>query len=255
MIITDFFNLKRDYLKKIFLATVFGLLIHGFVIAYGQSDIGNDIATTNRSTPTNFFEYIATQYESGIKFRDAIPVAIGILAFSYFIWKTSNFLSKREVFAQKIKYTTGGTQSSFRKNRIFYVIKYVVIFPIIMYGWVVICFLFMWTLNTSLSFDILTLIMIGIVSASRIAAHWNEKLAEDIMKFLPFNLLFTFLLNPNVDSDKIFDAIRSFPPVMLELTIFIVFIGILEGILKIIYFVVNKSRRSSSDGVPIHDKS
>jgi len=117
-----------------------------------------------------------------------------------------------------------------------------------MYGWVVICFFFMWTLNTSLNFDILTLIMVGIISASRIAAYWNEKLAEDIMKFLPFNLLFTLLLNPNLDFNKIVDAIHNFPPVMLELTIFIAFLGVLEAILKLVYFIVSKIRHSSDKG-------
>ncbi|HET9009401.1 MAG TPA: hypothetical protein VFN17_04710, partial [Nitrosarchaeum sp.] len=92
------------------------------------------------------------------------------------------------------------------------------------------------------------LIMVGIISASRIAAHWNEKLAEDIMKFLPFNLLFTLLLNPNLDFDKIVNAVHNFPPVMLELTIFIAFLGVLEAILKLIYFTVHKIRHSSDKG-------
>ena len=99
-----------------------------------------------------------------------------------------------------------------------------------------------------MNFDILTLIMVGIISSSRIAAHWNEKLAEDIMKFLPFNLLFTLLLNPNLDFVKIVDAIHNFPPVMLELTIFIAFLGVLEAILKLIYFTLRKIRSSSDKG-------
>lgn len=68
------------------------------------------------------------------------------------------------------------------------------------------------------------------------------------MKFLPFNLLFTLLLNPNLDFVKIVDAIDNFPPVMLELTIFIAFLGVLEAILKLIYFIMHKIQHSSDKG-------
>lgn len=67
------------------------------------------------------------------------------------------------------------------------------------------------------------------------------------MKFLPFNLLFTLLLNPNLNSEKIIDSIPGFLPIMLELTIFIGFIGILEAIMKSIYFFMRKYRHRSDD--------
>jgi len=237
-------------MNKIFVLFILSFAIPGFLVVYGQSN-NEDLKTVNVSNepaPSNIFEYAISQYEIGVKFKDVLPVAIGILLFSYFIWKTSSILSRREVFKKKITYTASGAPPSLSKQRISYAVKYIIIFPIIMYGWVVVCFFFMWTLNTSLNFDILTLVMVGIISASRIAAHWNEKLAEDIMKFLPFNLLFTLLLNPNLDFVKIVDAIDNFPPVMLELTIFIVFLGVLEAILKLIYFLVSKTRHSSDKG-------
>jgi hypothetical protein len=239
-------------MNKIFILFILSFAIPGFLVTYGQSN-NEELKTTNVSNEpisSNIFEYAISQYNIGVKFKDVLPVAIGILLFSYFIWKTSSILSRREVFKKKITYTASGAQPSLSKQRISYVVKYILIFPIIMYGWVVVCFFFMWTLNTSLNVDILTLIMVGIISASRISAHWNEKLAEDIMKFLPFNLLFTLLLNPNLDFVKIVDAIHNFPPVMLELTIFIAFLGVLEAILKLIYFTLRKIRSSSDKGNP-----
>lgn len=237
-------------MKKItilFIVSFFGA--SGFLVAYGQQNgmedkLSNDLNNTSQENP---FEQVISNYVEGIKFRDAIPVALGILAFSYFIWKTSQVLSRREVFLLKQRYSVEEKNISLRRKRIFYVVKYVVLFPMILYGWIVVCFFFMYALNTSLGFDTLTLIMVGIITATRIAAHWNEKLAEDIMKFLPFNLLFSLLFNPVLDLQTIISAARKFPLIMLELTIFIAFIGILEGILKLIYFVVTKSRRTSND--------
>jgi hypothetical protein len=238
--------------NKIFILFILSFAVPGFLVIYGQSNVDLTQLNAPNNTTSNPFENIILQYASGVRFKDVLPVAIGILAFSYFIWKTSSILSKREVFSQKLRYTASGTPQSLIKTRIFYVVKYVVIFPMIMYGWVVVCFFFMYALNTSLNYDVLTLIMVGIITASRISAHWNEKLAEDIMKFLPFNLLFTLLLNPNLNSDKIIDSIPGFLPIMLELTIFIGFVGILEVILKLTYFLVNKIRHhSDDDSLPI----
>ena len=239
-------------MNKFFLLLLLSLSLPVLLVAYGQQNDVNDATNdSNDSAKPSLLEHVISQYEHGIRFKDVLPVAIGILGFSYFIWKMSSILSRREVFTKKLRYTASGTQRSLGQEKIFYVVKYVVIFPIIMYGWVVVCFFFMYALNTSLSYDVLTLMMVGIITAARIAAHWNEKLAEDIMKFLPFNLLFTLLYNPALDFETIFSTVEQFPSIMLELTIFILFIGVLEGILKLIYFVVSKSRHQSNENIPI----
>jgi hypothetical protein len=234
-------------MNKIYILFIVSLfVIPGFFSAYGQQNIVQEITLSNNATQ-NIFEQAASNYEHGIKFRDVIPVAIGILAFGYFIWKSGKVLSKREVFLTKSRYTAEGIKISSIKRKIIYFVKYLIIFPIMLYGWVVICFFFMYALNTSLSFGTLVLIMVGIITASRIAAYWNESLAEDIMKFLPFNLLFTLLINPVLDTSKILNSLEHFPVILLELTIFIAFIGVLEGCLKIVHFISSKSRNHSTD--------
>jgi hypothetical protein len=231
----------------LFIACLFA--IPGFLAVYAQQNAvqDNTLPNSNNTSSQNIFEQVVSYYQNGTKFRDVIPVAIGILAFSYFIWKTSSVLSKREVFRSKSRFTREGIKISPTRSKILYFVKYLVVFPIILYGWVVVCFFFMYALNTSLSFGTLTLMMVGIISASRIAAHWNEHLAEDIMKFLPFNLLFTLLLNPVLNFDKFLGSLGNFPIILLDLTIFIAFTGVLEGILKLIYYLVSKSRHPSTD--------
>jgi len=235
-------------MNKFFILFIVGLFtIPGLFAVYGQQNGIQDNASTNNTLSQNIFEQVASDYEHGIRFKDVVPVAIGILAFSYFIWKSGKVLSKREIFILKNKYTAEGSKISPARRKIIYVVKYLLIFPIMLYGWVVVCFFFMYALNTSLSFGTLTLIMVGIIMASRIAAHWNESLAEDIMKFLPFNSLFTLLLNPVLDTNKILSSLQHFPVVLLELTIFIAFTSILEGILKLIDFLRSKSSHTSTD--------
>jgi hypothetical protein len=235
-------------MNKIFILFIVSFFaIPGFLAVYGQQNVSQDNMPTNNTSLQNIVDQVISDYQHGVKFKDVIPVAIGILAFSFFIWKSGKVLSKREVFTSKRKYTAEGIEISARRKRIVYAIKYVLIFPFMLYGWVVVCFFFMYSLNTSLGFGTLVLIMVGIISASRIAAHWNESLAEDIMKFLPFNLLFTLLINPVLDTSKILSSLQHFPIILLELTIFIGFTAILEGILKLIYFLTSKSRHPSTD--------
>ena len=143
-------------------------IVPAFLVAYGQQNgiEGNNVSDDlNNVTSSNLFEKVISMYEEGTKFKNVIPVALGILTFSYFIWKTSKFLSKREVFILKQKSATDVAVISIRKRSLEYVARYVVIFPLVMYCWVVVCFFFMYVLNTSLSFDVLTLMMVGIISA------------------------------------------------------------------------------------------
>ena len=219
-------------------------IVPSFLTVYGQP-FGIQVNNTNdlnNATSQDLFQDVVSMYEGGVKFKEVIPVAIGILAFSFFIWKTAKFLSKREPITLNRISRISVENISERKRIALYVTKYVLIFPIAMYCWVVVCFFFMYALNTSLSFGVLTLMMVGIITASRIAAHFNESLAEDIMKFLPFNLLFTLLYNPYLDFNKIMLSVRHFPVIMLELTIFIGFVAIIELILKVAYFAVKKTR-------------
>ncbi|TRZ78813.1 MAG: hypothetical protein D4R90_05405 [Nitrosopumilales archaeon] len=236
-------------MNKIYILFIAGLfVIPGVITVHAQQNtVQDNIHASNNTSSHNILDEVIYDYQHGIRFKDVLPVAIGILAFSYFIWKSGKVLSKREVFLIKTKYTAEGSKVSPAKRKIFYVVKYLLIFPIILYGWVVVCFFFMYALNTSLSFGTLTLIMVGIILASRIAAHWNESLAEDILKFLPFNLLFTLLINPVLDTSKILSSLEHFPVILLELTIFIAFTSILEGVLKLTYFLVSKSRHPSTD--------
>jgi hypothetical protein len=230
---------------RLFIASLF--VIPGFLAVYGQQNIAQaSLLPTNNTSSQDLFEQVLSEYQHGVKFRDVIPVALGILVFSYFIWKTSSILSKREVFPPKNKDATEGTKISLGRNKIRYLVKYLVIFPLMLYGWVVVTVFFMYVLSTSLSFGTLVLIMVGLISATRMAAQWNEKLAEDILKFLPFNLLFTLFQNPALDYSKILSSIEHFPIILLELTIFIGFTSALEGILKLIHFLVSKSRHPSA---------
>ena len=138
-------------MNKIYILFISSLfIIPGFLTVHGLQNGVQEFTPTNNTSSQNILEQVASDYQHGIKFRDVLPVAIGILAFGYFIWKSGKVLSKREVFLSKNKYTSEGVKISPVKRKTIYAVKYLVIFPIILYGWVVVCFFFMYALNTSL---------------------------------------------------------------------------------------------------------
>src|SRR5579863_3375426 len=100
-------------MNKIFILFIASLFaIPGFLAVYGQQNTVQASIHINSTSSQNIFEQVASDYQHGIKFRDVIPVAIGILAFSFFIWKSGKVLSKREVFLSKNRYTAEGIKIS-----------------------------------------------------------------------------------------------------------------------------------------------
>ena len=78
----------------LFIACLF--VIPGFLAVDAQQDTVQQNTPTNHTTSQNIFEHVISDYQQGVKFKDVIPIGIGILGFSYFIIKTSVLLSKRE---------------------------------------------------------------------------------------------------------------------------------------------------------------
>ena len=108
-------------MNKIYILFISSLfIIPGFLTVHGLQNGVQEFTPTNNTSSQNILEQVASDYQHGIKFRDVLPVAIGILAFGYFIWKSGKVLSKREVFLSKNKYTSEGVKNlpSKKKNHL-----------------------------------------------------------------------------------------------------------------------------------------
>ena len=91
-------------------------------------------------------------------------------------------------------------QSKFQLLRVmlhlvFYVCKYLILFPIVAFAWFVILTVLLAFLGKNQSIETILLIAMAVLSAIRVTAYYNEDLSKDLAKILPFALLGVFLID------------------------------------------------------------
>ena len=124
---------------------------------------------------TSFIVSIYSGYEGQLITLTAYT--IGMVVYAIVIWHFYRSLAKKEIFKKK----EGGTG--------WYVLKYLIIFPIISFIWFIILSVFLFFLAKDLPVEGVLLASIAIVSAVRAAAYYNEDLSRDMAKLVPLALL------------------------------------------------------------------
>ena len=81
-----------------------------------------------------------------------------------------------------------------------------------------------------------------LIAAVRITSYYNEKISQEISKMLPLMLLAVFISNPNTFSnisyiEQIINHIVTLPSLVWDVLNYILFIVILETILRFIDYV------------------
>ena len=76
-----------------------------------------------------------------------------------------------------------------------YILKYLIVFPLFAFFWFAVLTLMLSFLSKSRDMGDTLLIALATVSAIRFSAYYNEDLARDLAKILPFALLALFLID------------------------------------------------------------
>ncbi len=97
------------------------------------------------------------------------------------------------------------------------------------------------------------LISVSFVIATRITSYYNEDLAKDMGKLVPFALLAIFLASPTFFSfDLVRERVSQLPSFAVEIAQFVVFAMTVEAVLRIIYLIVRRVRGEKA--LPQQDK-
>lgn len=151
---------------------------------------------------------------------------IGMVVYAIVIWHFYRHLAKREIFSKK---GTGG-----------YVVKYMILFPLVSFIWFVILSLFLFFLAKNISVENVLLISITIVSAVRAAAYYNEDLSKDLAKMIPFALLGIFIVDPTYFSmELVLERIATLPTMFSLVLRYLLFAYVLEIILRLLHGLFN----------------
>lgn len=195
----------------------------------------------------NLENYIPAKYRIFISLGFYI---IFIAIYAIFIWKFYRFLAKRDIFKLDLNKYNNSTHPVFSKffELVFFFIKFLVIFPIIIFFWFGTLSLFLLFLSKSQSIDQIILISAGIVGAIRLTAYISEDLSKDLAKMFPFTLLGIFLIDPNFFSVGDFiQKISQIPSFIQDVFLYLIFIFIAEIIMRLIFTLIMAIKGGDSE--------
>jgi hypothetical protein len=175
---------------------------------------------------------------------------IFIAIYAVFIWKFYKFLASREILSLNLKQYNLSARPGLEKfiAIVLFSVEYLVILPFLVFFWFTILALFLLLLSEGNPEQVL-LVSAAIIASTRITSYIGEDLAKDLAKILPFTVLATFLLNPNFfNTLNIVGKFSQIPSLFNSFLIYIVFIFIIEYVLRSVYSIAQLFDSESSVG-------
>jgi hypothetical protein len=183
---------------------------------------------------------LTTLPPSAQKFVGFLFIVILVVVYSIFIWKFYKSISTKNLFELNLnKYNkTEHPVMSKTLAIIFYIIEYLMVFPFLIFIWFAVFTIFLIFLTENLEIGALLLISATVIASIRLTSYYRKKLSEDLAKLIPFTLLAVSLLNPQFFSiERVFNQFQELSLIPGEILIYLVFIIILEVILRFVDFV------------------
>ena len=129
--------------------------------------------------------------------QPAIIFAVGVAIYAILIFNLYRFMSRKNIFNLDFSRFEERSHPVFRKvlHLIFYVAKYLLIFPLFAFFWFGVLVVMVAFLSKTREVEDLLLISMAVLTAVRVTSYYTEDLSRDIAKMLPFALLGIFLIN------------------------------------------------------------
>ena len=169
-------------------------------------------------------------------------ISILIVFYCLFIWKFYKTIAKKNLIGLNLnKYNKSKHPV---KNQLIagglFLLEYLLIVPFIVFLWFSALTIFLILLAESSSLSLILILSATTIAAIRMISYHSEELSTEVAKLVPFTLLATSLLNPNFFSvERILGHIREIPGVFGNVFIFLMFIVILELILRLLDFLLS----------------
>ncbi len=165
-----------------------------------------------------------------------------VLVFLYaiFVWKFYRFIATKNIFGldlNKYNHSNNPVTTKLLTGGLYF-LEYVIILPFAIFFWFAIFTLFLMFLTENLAISSLLTISAVIIAVIRISCYYKEDLARDLAKLFPFTLLAISLVNPNFfNFQRILSNISQIPEFFSHIIIYLIFIIVLEIILRIFDFI------------------
>ncbi|MBU2104202.1 MAG: hypothetical protein KKF67_00285 [Nanoarchaeota archaeon] len=166
-----------------------------------------------------------------------------IVVYAIIVWNGYRFISQKDPLNLGLsKYNKAVNPLSERILAGFlYFIEYIIIIPFVIV--LVLAFFMFFLIVLSPNINTLQILLISsiIIAAIRMTSYYKEGLSQEISKILPLILLATFVINPAFISSAYFEKIilniSQIPGILSQAGIYLLFIVILEAILRFFDFI------------------
>ncbi|MCH7568778.1 MAG: hypothetical protein IIA87_05130 [Nanoarchaeota archaeon] len=185
---------------------------------------------------------VPTEYSSLI---NLFIFAILIALYAIFTWKFYRYLSKKDLIELNLQQYNRTTHPFLNKlfAMFLYLIEYIIILPFLIFFWFAVLALLILVLSEELVINQVIIVSAAIVAAIRMLAYYEEDLSKDLAKIFPFTVLVIFILSPGFFSlERIISNLSQIPTLLTSILYFLIFIIVLELILRTADTLINLAR-------------
>lgn len=174
-------------------------------------------------------------FPNGLSIEDAFdllePVAIyviGVAVYAVFVFNFYRFVALRDMFQFDVYRFEESRHRALRSflHVVGYILKYLIVFPLFAFFWFAVLTMMLTFLSKGRELSDTLLIALATVSAIRFSAYYNEDLARDLAKILPFALLALFLIDASffsiVDSLEILTDVNDHRETIVYYLLFLI---------------------------------
>ena len=180
---------------------------------------------------------------SSLSFTDAVnflyPLAIfigAILVYAVFVFNFYNFMSRKEIF--KFELTEAGSHLRKGIDVFSYILKHIVVFPIIVSFCFLVLVVFFSFLSKNQSVETILLIAMTLVATIRITSYFNETLSRELAKMIPIGLLGVFLVDMGYFSlENSLATLAAVPTYVRTILYYLVFVVGIEILMRLISLI------------------
>ncbi|MBU1976020.1 MAG: hypothetical protein KKG59_06470 [Nanoarchaeota archaeon] len=142
-----------------------------------------------------FESFSFTEWLSTIKHLIYLVVAFAL--YSIFIFKFYRFTAHKDIFKLYLYRRSTISHAGLRNfvKVLLYFVEYIILFPFIVMIWIVVLTVLFALISKIDNVHVIITLAVAIVGTIRVAAYYNEDLAKDIAKLIPFALLAYFLID------------------------------------------------------------
>jgi hypothetical protein len=187
---------------------------------------------------------------TGASFKTLIIFTLVLVFYSVFIFYFYRFLARKNVINLDLskynKYEFGGVYRFFAI--FFFILEYIIILPFVTFFWFGVLSILILLLAQGLTPTQVLIASVSLIGAIRITSFISEDLSRDLAKMIPLALLALALTSGQFfDLGIIIGKLDQVKPLLANAISFLVYIVIIEIVLRIFDFIGGLFRKKESD--------